>query len=258
MALDWQDLWTRLRRMLWGAAVLGGAGLVVGLWIYGTTLDSWHRGMPAAYAELAQPNAVQEGIRVAIAWMRGWETVAMVLWVAAVVWLYLVPEVCTRRQVWAAAAGTAGMALGFLVDKGGPDWGASDQFVRFGLLLGAGCFLGIGWAIGERGSQLARRVLEGAVTGGVIGLLSVFGMEVAVVGLVPGLGPETQLLIPPVVWGLVVGWTITGTRECLQGPQGLGIALRQRWPLGVGVILVLVNSAGPVLVMQTAYAGAGQ
>jgi len=75
-----------------------------------------------------------------------------------------------------------------------------------------------------------------------------------VVGFVPGLGPETRLLIPPVVWGLVVGWTITGARECLGGHQDLAITLRLRWPLAVGVVLVLVNSIGPVLVMQMAHA----
>jgi len=255
MPLDWQDLWMRLRRMVWGAAVLGGAGLTVGLWIYGIALYSWHRGMPGAYADLVRPNAVQEVIRLTMGWLQEWESTVMVLWVAAVVWLYLVPMTWGRRQVWAAALGTAGMALAILVDKVGVDWGARDQFVRFGVLLGTGCYLGIGWAMGERRSQLSRRVLEGAVTGGVIGLLSVYGIEVAIVGLVPGLGPETQLLVPPIAWGLVVGWTITGTRECLQGPQGLATALRQRWPLAVGVILVLVNAVGPVLVMQMAYAG---
>lgn len=102
---------------------------------------------------------------------------------------------------------------------------------------------------------MGRRVLEGAVTGGVIGLLSVFGAEVSLLAMVPGLGPETQLLIPPIVWGLVVGWTVTGARECLGGHQGLATTLRQRWPLAVGVVLVLVNSVGPVLVMQMALVG---
>jgi len=239
--------------MLWGAAVLGGAGLTVGLWVYGITLNSWHRGMPAAYARLVRPNEVQEGIRATVGWLQAWEGVALVLWVAAVVWLYLVPELCGRRQAWAAALGTAGLVLAWLVDRV-PHWGAGDQFVRFGMLLGVGCYLGIGWGVGERGRKLGRRVLEGAVTGGVIGLLSVYGIEVAVVGFVPGLGPETRLLIPPVVWGLVVGWTITGARECLGGHQDLAITLRLRWPLAVGVVLVLVNSIGPVLVMQMAHA----
>ena len=254
MSLDWQDLWLRLRRMLWAAAVLGGAGLTVGLWLYGTTLDDWHRGMPGAYADLVRPNALQEAVRMTIAWLHPWETVAIVLWAAAVVWLYLVPQVCGRRQAWAALLGTAGMGTALLVDKAGPNWGEDDQFVRFGVLLGLGCYLGIGWAVGERGRRLGHRLLEGAVTGGVIGLLSAYGAEVALAGLVAGLAPETRLLLPPVVWGLVVGWTVAGARECLQGPQGLATALHQRWPLALAVVLVLVNCVGPVLVLQTAYA----
>jgi len=255
MALDWQDLWIRVRRMVWAAAVLGGAGLTVGLWVYGAALDSWHGQMPGTYADLMQPNGAQEAIRVLIGGLREWETAAMVLWAAAVVWVYLVPEVSGRRQAAAALWATVGLAAALIVDKVGPDWGARDQFVRFGVLMGTGCYLGIGRAVGERGRRLGRRVLEGAVTGGAIGLLSAYGVEVSHLTAVPGASPEAQAVLPPVVWGLVVGWAVTGSREVLGGPLDLAAALRQRWPLALGVLLVLVNSVGPVLMVQMAYGG---
>jgi len=144
--------------------------------------------------------------------------------------------------------GMGGMILAWLVDQV-PEWGGGEQYVRFGVLLGVGCYLGMGWGIRERGSRLARRVLEGAVTGGVIGLLAAFGAEVSTVGMVAGMEPETMLIVPPVVWGAVVGWTVTGGRECLSGSQDLAAALRERWPLVVGVILVVVNAVGSVITM---------
>ena len=249
MNLDWIDLWERLRRMLWATAVLGAAGLTAGLWIYGITLGSWHRGMPGAYADLLQPTALQEAVRVVVGWLRTWELPALVLWLAALVWTYLVPDLGGRVRLRATVLGVLGLVLAAFADRI-PGWGEADQFVRLGVLLGAGCYLGIGLGSGLRGRPLARRVLEGAVTGGVVGLLSVFAVEASVLGLLAGLNPEAPLLGAPIIWGAVVGWTVTGGRECLRGPQSLGAALRARWPLLAAVAIVLINAVGPVLLTQ--------
>ena len=234
--------------MLWSALTLGLAGLAVGLWIYGIEVGKAH---PGAYQEgILQAGA--DAFAAALRYSTGTQLLAMLAWFVAVLWLYLVPEVSGRRQLKVALAGVGGAVITSMVDSMF-GWGEDDLWVRSGVLMGAGIYAAMGLALGERRRLLRTRVLEGAVTGGLIGLLAVFAVEAAVMGFAGGFQTETRLLASPAIWGAVIGFAVSGGRTCLGGGGTLSENFLPRWPLAVGVVLVLVNVIGPVLLMQSWY-----
>ena len=102
-ALDWEEIWNRLKGMLWSAGALGFAGLCAGLWIYGLELRRANAHGPALY----QPSMLDEAIRTVVGSLRGsylLEVMAMLAWFGAVLWIYLIPQAASKRRLRAALA----------------------------------------------------------------------------------------------------------------------------------------------------------
>ena len=249
--LDWEDIWTRLKGMLWSAAALGLAGLCAGGWIYGLELRNAQLYQPEFYREFYNPSLLGEGVQLFAGWIRGAhlrETVMNLLWFAGVLWVYLIPEARGRRRLVAVLSGLAGLVAAFWVDKTTGRWGEGDLWVRFGVLLGCGTFLGIGLAFGERGKVLLGRIIRGGLSGGYIGLVCVFAAEIELMGYVSGMSPGIRTALIPAVCGAVIGLTLRGGELLFAGL--VTEQWRRYWPLILMALVVLINAIGPVLLVQ--------
>ena len=251
-ALDWEDLWVRLRVMLRGGLVLGGAGLLVGLFLFGVEIASMRRRIPGVYRDLYRPSGLHEALADVGGWIsiNGWTEAAVFLpGLGGVIWLYLGQELTPGRRLVAAAMGVAGVFLAYLVDLWF-GWGETDKWVRFGMLSGGFAYLGIGLAARLQGGSLFSRVIEGGLTGAFIGLASAYAAEIGLLGSATDLFGVGGTVVPAAVCGFVVGFTLKGTAALIAGTGPLADRLRSRWPLAVAVLLVLVNTLGPVLLLQ--------
>ena len=253
-ALDWEEIWNRLKGMLWSAAALGLAGLCVGGWIYGLELSSLHRSWPKIYLELYEPTFLGEAVRQLASWVRGGylrEVIANLLWLAAVLWIFLLPEARGKRRLGAVLGGMTGLIIVLLVDMGIGRWGERDLWVRFGVLLGSGAFVGIGLVFGERGKALLGRVIRGGLSGGYIGLVCVFAGEIELLAYAAGMAPGIRTVLTPAICSAVIGLTLRGIELLLAGP--VDEQWRRYWPLVLLVMVVLINAVGPVLLVQHWY-----
>ena len=101
------------------------------------------------------------------------------------------------------------------------------------------------------------RFIRGGLSGGFIGLICVYGVEVEFLGYVAGVSLVTRTLLTPVICGLVAGLILRGVEASLSGPGSPTENLCHRWPLAALVLVVLLKALGPVLVVQHWYVSAG-
>lgn len=174
-----------------------------------------------------------------------------VAWVAFVLRVYLIPELPKGCRLRGVAGSVVGLVTAFLVDKGVGDWGAADLWVRFGALLGCGVFLGVGVALGERGGELANRVIRGGLSGGFVGLVCVFAAEIELMGHAAGASPLMRTMLPPAICGAVIGLTLRGAELLFAGK--VTVQWWRYWPLILMALVVLINAVGPVLLVQYWY-----
>ena len=252
-AIDWEEIWNRLKGMLWSAGALGIAGLCAGLWIYGVELPNTNAHQPALY----QPSMLDEGIRAVIGSIHGsylLEAVAMLAWLGAVLWIYLIPEAAGKRRLRAALGSVVGLLVAFLID-GIAGWGEADLWVRFGALLGCGAYLGIGLVLGERGKGLIPRIIRGGLSGGFIGLVCVFAAQIEFIGYAAGIPLGARTVLSPTLCGLIIGLTLRGAELLFAG--SVTEQWRRYWPLITFALIVLINAIGPVLLVQHWFASGG-
>ncbi|MCC7265223.1 MAG: hypothetical protein IT369_22175 [Candidatus Latescibacteria bacterium] len=253
--LDWEDLWSRLKGMVWSAAILGFSGLGAGLWIYGLAMQNNHTYSPQAYQDLYAPSFPQEGLRTLISWLHGTpllEALVLLPWACGTVWLLLLPELPRRRRLPAALAIAVGLVVAWGIDEW-LGWGAADLWVRFGAWVGSVIFLGTGLVLGERGKPLLVRTIRGGLAGGVIGLACVYAAQVAILGYVGGISVAGWTVLAPTVCGLVIGLCLSGADLFFAGSVSLREQWRRYWPLALLVMAVLLNALGPVLLVQHWY-----
>lgn len=254
-SLDWEDLRSRLRDMLSSALALGLAGLAAGSLIYGLDLRQAYRYGLQYYHTFGDPGPLSDGLRQLVAWLydgSSWVIgLVFLLWAAGALWVYLLPEMPHGRRLRGLAGAIIGLLLAFGIDKVGGRWGEWDLWVRFGVLLGSGTFLGLGLALRERGRALLGRVIRGGISGGYIGLVYAFGAEITLLGYAAGFSPAVRTVIPPAICGLVIGLTLRGGELLLAGQ--IREQWRRYWPLVLLALVVLVNAVGPVLLVQHWY-----
>ncbi|MFA6109265.1 MAG: hypothetical protein WDA75_10910 [Candidatus Latescibacterota bacterium] len=254
-SLDWEDLQGRLRGMLSSALALGLAGLAAGALIYGLDLRQAYRYGPRYYRAFGDPGILADGLRQLVTWLYDGSSwiigLVFLLWAAGALWVYLLPEVPRGRRLRGLAGALGGLLLAFGIDKVAGRWGEWDLWVRFGVLLGSGTFLGLGLVLRERGRVLLGRMIRGGISGGYISLVYAFGAEIGLLGYAAGFSPAVRTMVPPAVCGLVIGLTLRGGELLLSGP--VFQQWRRYWPLILLALVVLVNAVGPVLLVQYWY-----
>lgn len=253
--LDWEDLWSRLKGMMWGAAILGFSGLGAGLWVYGLAMQDDYTYSPQAYQDLYTPSFLQEGLRTLVSWLHGiplLEALVLLLWACGTVWLLLLPELPRQRRMPAALAIAIGLVSAWGIDQW-LGWAEGDLWVRFGAWAGSVVFLGTGLALGERGRPLLVRTIRGGLAGGVIGLAGVYAAQVAILGYVGGISVAGWTVLAPTICGLVIGLCLRGTDLFFAGSASLREQWRRYWPLALLALAVLINALGPVLLVQHWY-----
>jgi hypothetical protein len=254
-SLDWEDVWSRLKGMVWGAVVLGVSGLGAGLWIYGLAMQDDYTYSPQVYQTFYTPSFPQQGLRMLVSWLHGTpllEALVLLLWACGTVWLLLLPELLRRRRVQAALAITTGLLIAWGIDQW-LGWAEDDQLVRFGTWMGSVVFLCTGLALGERGKPLLVRTIRGGLAGGVIGLAGVYAAQVAILGYVGGITVAGWTVLAPTVCGLVIGLCLSGADLFFASSISLWEQWRRYWPLALLVLAVLINALGPVLLVQHWY-----
>lgn len=253
--LDWEDVWSRLKGMVWGAAILGLSGLGAGLWVYGLAMHNDHIYSPQTYQDFYTPSFPQEGLRTLVSWLHETpllDTAVVLLWGCGTLWLYLLPELPRRRRVQAALAIVTGFLVAWGIDQW-LGWGAGSLWVRFGAWVGSVIFLGTGLALGERGRPLLVRVIRGGLAGGVIGLAGVYAAQVAILGYVGGVSVFGWTVLAPTACGLVIGLCMKGADLFFAGSASLREQWQRYWPLALLILAVLINALGPVLLVQHWY-----
>lgn len=254
-SLDWEDLQSRLRDMLSSALALGLAGLAAGTMIHGNDLRQAHHYGQQYYRAFGDPGSLSDGLRQFATWLddgsRWVIDLVVFLWAAGSLWVYLLPEIPRGGRLRGLAGAIGGLLLAFGIDKVGGRWGEWDLWVRFGVLLGSGTFLGLGLVLREPGRVLLGRVIRGGISGGYISLVYAFGAEITLLGYAAGFSPAVRTMIPPAVCGLVIGLTLRGGELLFSGHTCE--QWRRYWPLILLALVVLVNAVGPVLLVQHWY-----
>lgn len=253
--LDWEDLWSRLKGMIWAAAILGFSGLGAGLWVYGLTMQDDYIYSPQAYQDFYTPSFPQEGLRTLVSWLHETpllDAAVLLLWSCGTVWLFLLPGLPRRRWVQAALATAVGLVVAWGIDQW-LGWAEGDLWVRFGAWVGSVVFLGTGLALGEHGRPLLVRIIRGGLAGAFIGLAGVYAAQVAILGYVGGISAVGWTVVAPTTCGLVIGLFLRGADLFFAGSLTLREQWQRYWPLALLVMAVMVNALGPVLLVQHWY-----